>query len=75
MQSDYQRLVRNPTSRGLVRELGLGVALLIAIVLGCILLPDMPGNAHIQAVGTAPPAIQSSSPHESERPEVIAAES
>ncbi|MCH7598556.1 MAG: hypothetical protein IH973_02270 [Myxococcales bacterium] len=73
MQSDYQQLVRNRTSRGLVRELGL--ALLIAIVLGCILLPDMPGNAHIQAVGTAPPAIQSSSPHESERPEVIAAES
>lgn len=73
MQSDYQPLVRNESSRGLLRELGLGIALLTAIVLGCMLLPEMPGEFRSQAVGSAPPVIPAS-PHPEELPGIGATE-
>jgi len=61
VQANDQRLVRDRESRGLLRELGLGVALLIAIVAGCFLLPEMSGEALGRSVGSAPPASLSSS--------------
>ncbi|MCP4040243.1 MAG: hypothetical protein GY733_25080 [bacterium] len=55
----YQRLVRNEEPRGLVRELGLGIALLIAILLGFLLLPALPGESRFADVGSAPPDLVS----------------
>lgn len=62
MQSEYQQLVRSRTSRGLLRELGFGVALLIAIVMGCLLLPEMPGESLTDSVSSAPPGTSQLAP-------------
>ena len=59
LQTNYERLARHHTTRGLVRELGPGIALRIAIVLACVLLPVLPGEIQPSDVGSAPPASSS----------------
>ncbi|MFT5694388.1 MAG: hypothetical protein ACI9QQ_000362 [Myxococcota bacterium] len=55
MQPGYQRLTRNEEPRGTLRELGLAVVLLAAVVIGCLFLPAFPEEPEFAAVGTAPP--------------------
>lgn len=42
--SGYQRLERHDENQGSVRELVLGLALLAAVVLACLLAPALPGE-------------------------------
>lgn len=55
VQPGYQRLTRNEEPRGTLREVGLGIVLLAAVVIGCLFLPAFPEEPELGAVATAPP--------------------
>ncbi len=42
-----------------MREVGLGIALLLAILLGFLFLPALPGESRFADVGSAPPELVS----------------
>ncbi len=60
MHPAYQRLAQNEEPRSPVREIGVGLALLLAIVLGFLFLPALPGEDDPAGeVGAAPPVVRS----------------
>lgn len=55
MHPAYQRLERSEAPAHPLREVGIGIALLLAIVLGFLFLPALPGEEAAKDVGTPPP--------------------